>query len=266
MLWFIINQECLYANVKHIPPDNTPIANNQNVNGLEDTSVTFILNVSDPNGDSLEVVLQSEPLNGQLAINGLEITYIPFPNYNGIDVFVYSVYDGFYESNAAEVVFQIESQDDAPIAENIDFESTNHNLNALNKYTSLACVDADIQQFPNQYDTLIGERGVILSGGQKSRLALTRALYKPHALIILDDVLSAVDHDTEQQLIQNLIHSPNKATRIIISHRISALTQCQHIIILDKGKIIDQGTHQDLIQKEGIYKHTWAYQRMNPDE
>jgi ATP-binding cassette subfamily B multidrug efflux pump len=149
-----------------------------------------------------------------------------------------------------------------PIVENIDFMQNNHNMETIKAMTTLAAVDGDIQRFSDQYNTLVGERGVVLSGGQKTRLALARALFKPHSLLILDDVLSAVDHETEQELISNLQNDKMARTSVIISHRISALTQCDHIIVLDKGRIVDQGSHQDLLASEGLYHYSWQYQKM----
>ena len=149
-----------------------------------------------------------------------------------------------------------------PVSENVDFQETDHDHKKIKAMTDLAVVSADIETFTDQYDTLIGERGVVLSGGQKTRLALSRALFKPHSFLILDDVLSAVDHETEQQLIANLQKDKDVRTTIIISHRISALTHCDHIIVLDKGRIIDQGNHNELIKKDGLYKFSWQYQKM----
>ncbi|MFT5171297.1 MAG: ATP-binding cassette subfamily B multidrug efflux pump [Candidatus Marinamargulisbacteria bacterium] len=125
-----------------------------------------------------------------------------------------------------------------------------------------ASVLTDIERFPEGFDTLIGERGVILSGGQKTRVALARALYKPHRLLILDDVLSAVDHETEKSLIHNLQTFKEPVTRVIISHRVSALTQCEKIIVLNQGEITASGTHDELIKIPGIYQKTWAYQQL----
>ena len=127
---------------------------------------------------------------------------------------------------------------------------------------SEACFLQDIKQFPNSYETLVGEKGVILSGGQKNRLSFSRALYKPHVILILDDILSAVDHKTESQLMNSIIKGKGKVTTIMVSHRVSALTHCDQILVIENGVIIDQGTHQHLITQEGIYKRTWQYQRL----
>ena len=125
-----------------------------------------------------------------------------------------------------------------------------------------ACVLNDIQAFPDQWDTLVGEKGIILSGGQQHRLAMARAYAAHHQVLILDDVLSSVDHETEQQMIEALYNDFNHPTTIIIAHRISALSACDHIIVLDAGKIIDQGSHQELISRDGPYKATWQYQQL----
>ena len=125
-----------------------------------------------------------------------------------------------------------------------------------------ACVLDDILAFPDQWNTLVGEKGIILSGGQQHRLAMARAYASAHQILILDDVLSSVDHDTEQHMISALYNDLNHPTTIIIAHRISALSACDHIIVLDQGRIIDEGTHKELISKDGPYKATWQYQQM----
>jgi len=132
----------------------------------------------------------------------------------------------------------------------------------LEDITDKACVTSDVKAFPDAFGTIVGEKGVILSGGQKNRLTLARALYKPHAILILDDILSAVDHKTEKQLVDQLVKDKEKVTTVIVSHRVSALTHCDNILILDDGEIVDQGTHSTLISKDGLYQKTWQYQKL----
>ena len=101
-----------------------------------------------------------------------------------------------------------------------------------------------------------------LSGGQQHRLAMARAYATPHNVLILDDILSSVDHETEQQMIDALFKRDHTPTTIIIAHRISALQHCNHIIVLEQGRIIHQGSHNDLISIDGPYKATWQYQQL----
>ncbi len=133
----------------------------------------------------------------------------------------------------------------------------------IDPYIKKACIETDITSFPDQLNTLIGEKGVVLSGGQQSRLALARAYYKSAPILLLDDILSAVDHETESALIKALLENkdPNQ-TIIFISHRISALTQCNTIHILENGSLTDSGSHNDLLKKNHLYYHTWNYQQM----
>ena len=134
-------------------------------------------------------------------------------------------------------------------------------LEAVKAKTDAAKVTSDIEKFPNGFDTIVGEKGVILSGGQKSRISLARALYQSHPFIILDDVLAAVDHKTEVEMIDTLSAELSSKTALIISHRISALRMCDRVLILNEGRIVDEGTHDELISREGLYQSTWQYQK-----
>ena len=148
------------------------------------------------------------------------------------------------------------------ILNNVAFSMPSLPTEAAADAAKRACVLDDIGAFPNQWDTLVGEKGIMLSGGQQHRLAMARAYAAEHQVLILDDVLSSVDHDTEKQMIDALYNDTNHPTTIIIAHRISAISACDHIIVLDSGTIIDEGTHDELILKDGPYKATWHYQQM----
>tara|TARA_B100000427_G_scaffold110561_1_gene91651 strand:+ start:1527 stop:3248 length:1722 start_codon:yes stop_codon:yes gene_type:complete len=149
----------------------------------------------------------------------------------------------------------------ASIYDNISFFNTNND--SLDLYTTRACVSDDIQRFPDGYQTLIGEKGVVLSGGQRSRVALARAFYKSSSLLLLDDVVSAVDHDTEKRMIANIMDDKLvDQALIMVSHRVSALAGCDYIYVFQDGAIIDMGTHGELIKKEGLYASTWRYQKL----
>jgi len=124
-----------------------------------------------------------------------------------------------------------------------------------------ASVDKEIAGFSHQYETMIGERGVTLSGGQKQRVSIARALIKNPGLVIFDDCLSAVDARTEKEIINNLNEYLHDKTAIIITHRIFSLFRFDKIIVLDDGKIIEQGTHAELVAKKGYYAGLYARQQ-----
>ena len=128
----------------------------------------------------------------------------------------------------------------------------------------IACVDEAIQHFTDGYDTIVGERGVTLSGGQKQRVAIARMLMKEAPILVFDDSLSAVDTETDNKIRKELKKEMEKATVIMISHRITSLMQADCIIVMDKGEIQQMGTHEDLIHQEGSYKDIYEIQ-MNSD-
>lgn len=139
------------------------------------------------------------------------------------------------------------------IEENIGFSSNNICQNKIQKATKEAAIHDEIMNFNDCYSTLIGERGVKLSGGQKQRLAISRALYKTSDILIFDDCLSAVDAIKEKEIINNIKSKSKNKTTVIISHRIATIKEADHIIVLDNGVIIEQGTHSELTNNKGYY-------------
>lgn len=116
-----------------------------------------------------------------------------------------------------------------------------------------ACIHDNIMNFPEEYRTLVGERGVTLSGGQKQRSSIARALLKDSAILILDDSLSAVDTDTEEQILENLLRVRKGKTTIVIAHRISTLQKADHVAVLTEGELTEYGTHDELAALGGFY-------------
>lgn len=129
----------------------------------------------------------------------------------------------------------------------------------------MAKVHENIMDFPEQYQTVVGERGVTLSGGQKQRVSIARAIIKQPNILIFDDCLSAVDMETEHDILQNLKMQMKDRTAVIISHRVSSAMQCDQIIVLDEGKIAQRGNHQELVNQEGIYKELYTQQFPNEE-
>ena len=118
---------------------------------------------------------------------------------------------------------------------------------------AVARLDKDVADFPKGYDTMVGERGITLSGGQKQRTALARAIVIDPRILILDDSLSAVDTYTEEEILSRLRGVMRERTSIIVSHRISTVRDADVILVLDQGRIVERGTHDDLVRANGLY-------------
>lgn len=130
----------------------------------------------------------------------------------------------------------------------------------------VAALDDVIQQFEKGYDTLVGERGVTLSGGQKQRVAIARALVRDSSILIFDDSLSAVDTETDAQIRRALKERRKGVTTFIISHRITTLAEADLILVLDQGRLVQSGTHEELIRQPGLYQRLWALQSQLEEE
>jgi len=123
-----------------------------------------------------------------------------------------------------------------------------------------------VEEFDQGYDTVIGEKGVTLSGGQKQRIAIARTIINNYPILIFDDSLSAVDTETDIAIRKALGERKKDVTTFIISHRISSIYDADKIIVMEKGKIKEMGKHEDLIQKEGIYKRIYDIQNVKEFE
>lgn len=146
------------------------------------------------------------------------------------------------------------------IEKNIQFGRADASMEEIKSACSDACALNFIEKLEDGFDTVIGERGIGLSGGQKQRLSIARALVRNSKILILDDSTSALDMDTEYNLLKNLYRRKHKATTLIIAHRISAVKNADLIVFMDNGKIVETGTHNELLKKKGKYYEIYCEQ------
>ena len=151
------------------------------------------------------------------------------------------------------------------IANNIRFGKNDATDQEIIDASKLAVIHDNISNFKNGYETILGERGVTLSGGQKQRSSIARAIIKNPKIYIFDDCLSAVDTETEEQILTNLKKLSSEKTTLIVSHRISAAQHADKVIVLDKGEIIQEGTHKTLVNTEGVYQEMYEQQLLEKE-
>ena len=146
------------------------------------------------------------------------------------------------------------------VKENVAFALNEYDFEKVKEMIRLSAIEDDVEKFPEKYDTIVGQRGVMLSGGQKQRLTIARALMRQADVYIFDDCLSAVDPETEQDIIETLRTKMRGSTMIIITHRLKVLQNADIIYVLDQGRIIEKGNHYDLIENEGLYARMYRKQ------
>ncbi|MEH2394712.1 MAG: ABC transporter ATP-binding protein [Nostoc sp.] len=178
----------------------------------------------------------------QLFLDGLDITKIALASLRG--AIAYVPQDSFLFSTT--IKNNIRYGD--PISEQEQVESV----------AQLAQIESEINNFPQQYETLVGERGITLSGGQRQRTALARAMLVNAPVLILDDALSSVDNQTATQILKNLSGGTERKTVIFITHQLSAAAAADRIFVMEKGRIVQIGNHSQLVQQQGLYRTLWS--------
>ncbi len=152
------------------------------------------------------------------------------------------------------------------VSQNVAFGMEKYDIEKVKEMAKLAAVDEDIERFPEKYETMVGQRGVMLSGGQKQRLTIARALMRNASVYIFDDCLSAVDPETEQEIIKTLREEMKGSTMIIITHRLKVLHNADVIYVLDQGRILEKGSHYELLENEGLYARMYRKQLVVENE
>lgn len=175
--------------------------------------------------------------NGEILIDGMPLQKIPLAVLRK-DISVVPQ-DGFLFSMT--------------IADNVKFGKPDATLEEIQQVCEMAYVHHNIIDLKDGYQTMLGERGINLSGGQKQRISIARALLKEHTMILFDDCLSAVDMETEEIILKNLYQVSQNKTTIIVSHRVSTVKHADYILVLEEGKILEQGTHNELVNLQGHY-------------
>lgn len=154
----------------------------------------------------------------------------------------------------------------ATVRNNIRFTRPDSSDEAVLRAAGIAAVAEEVLEFPDQWETVVGERGVTLSGGQRQRIAIARALLRDPPILVLDDALSAVDTRTEDRILQGLYQERHGKTTIIISNRVSTLRRTDRVLIMHEGRVIQEGTHQELIAVEGLYQDIYLLQQIEAEQ
>lgn len=190
--------------------------------------------------NSLPRLLDISP--GQLFLDGIDVTKITLGNLR--DAIAYVPQESFLFSTTLKNNIRYGD----PLREQEDVETA----------AKLAQISSEITNFPQQYETIVGERGITLSGGQRQRTALARALLVDAPVLILDDALSSVDNQTATAILKNLSQGAQRKTVIFITHQLSAAASADRIFVMDKGKIVQVGTQEELVQQPGLYRTLWG--------
>ena len=237
---FELKGDIEFNNVSYTYPNSGIVAlNNLNFKIKEGETFAIIGRTGSGKSTIVNILMrQFDPTNGSITVNGTDLKSLNLDEYR----------------NQTGVVPQEVFLFSDTIAENIRFgRNDDVQPEEIKEAARKAHVLHNIEAFPDQFETILGERGVNLSGGQKQRVSIARALIRKPKLLVLDDCLSAVDTETEEIILSNLQQDTKSRTTVIVSHRISSIRNASNIIVLDHGKVIEQGSHDELMAQNGLY-------------
>jgi len=201
-----------------------------------------------------------DPPPGSVFIDGMDVRQIPLATLRGAIGFVPQEPFLFSDTVLENVAFGASAGLNG--ADGVDRAAL---LDAVERASAVARLDKDVETFPKRYDTMVGERGITLSGGQKQRTAIARALFVDPRILILDDALSAVDTYTEEEILSRLRGVMRQRTSILISHRISTVRDADQIFVLDRGRLVERGQHQELVERGGLYSDLYKKQLLEEE-
>ncbi len=190
-----------------------------------------------------------EPVGGSILLDGRDIRSFPITTLRELVGFVPQVNFLFSDT----------------ISHNINWGSRNDEAEAVIEASKIAMLHDDVEDFPDGFETMLGEKGINLSGGQKQRACIARAIAWKPRLLVLDDALSAVDTDTEARIFEALLQKLPDTTILLISHRISTVKNCDRIVVLKEGAIVESGTHEELLQQKHLYAELYNQQLLEEE-
>src|SRR5690606_8047235 len=250
--------------VNHVP-ERTPVKGEIEFKNVtftyDDTNIVALKNISFKVNEGETVAIIGKTGSGKSTILDLIARLYDIDSgeilIDGVNITKLNLYD---VRSAIGAVPQDAFLFSTTLEDNIKFGKENATDEEMIEAAKTASVHENISGFNKKYKTVLGERGITLSGGQQQRVSIARALIKNPQIYLFDDCLSAVDTETEEKILTNLLRASHKKTTIIVSHRISSAKNADKILIIDEGEIIQQGSHNQLIREEGYYKELYASQ------